>query len=1121
MNFSRRATRVLLVLGVLAALIAAAVLWLPSVAARQLTLHYLDEAGVSATIGDVDVDLFTGTVDVRNAKGQGPKGDGFSIDQLTFAVDYAPLLSKRLSLSTLAIENAALDIRRDIDNRLRIGGIPIASGDSGDSQPIEWGLALREVAVRGLRIHYMQPANGEQPAIDHEVVLNDSSARDVVTWQADNDVPLDANLRVGDSRIQLKGRITPFGEKVSGRFELQTEDFALDLLSPLTQARGLQRLTGTVDSDQQIDIDYAPSASLTIGIDGTADWQASALAMANGLALSGDRLSWQGQVQLDLLRPEGQPATVKSDGRLQVLGLALEQPEAFSLKQATGDWQGRTTTTLAADATRVTADGQLEASDVAMTAGAANRFETPALTWQGNTQAEIATDASVSVENEGRFSSERFDMALAGDTRIESRGLGWQGNIETTTGKTVQVDSDGTFDAQRLDISLAGSSTVSGRGVNWQGRVQADAAEAVEIDSDGKLKAERLDTTLAGDTRINGRQLDWNGTLKTVAGADIRVDSDGALKASQMNLQVPGSVELGITTMDWQGAFDVAAGSSTRISSDGRLDTRALSFAVPETATFQASAALWNGAMDFDIANQVSRRTRGRLIANTAQLTLPGQPIALAADRLVFHGDYSEQPAGNGELKLRMGGDIAAQSFALNNTTIGAPWVALRDAELDNLAIDGVDDIAFDTLNATGVRVLGDTDTSAAVLDATTASARGFELRALRDYRLSTLAIDGADIHIRHDDNGMGVMALYFGGGDEPQASANSTDSSSGAPSTYALDHLTLSGPSIAFTDVAVNPPVTLTGSTLELTADGLDTGNPDQDANFRLALDVGQYGHLDSRGTIAPLATGGMNMDLDAWLRSLALAPMSGYLNAAMGRRIAKGVADGTLNLEATDGQLDGNLDTTLSNFRLVETPNSETEIVFGISMDTALGLVRGQDDTIRFETAILGDVTNPYFSVRNLVREAVLAGLRTTIMSDYSPLGLLNKAKNALLNIGRSLVSKPVVFVPGKHYIRPEDRGYLGNIAQSMREKPGLRLTVQGHATPQDADAMSLFGGDTIDSGNEPALRKLAGQRASAVRDYLAARDVNPEHITLGEPVIDRETDASPEATFSLTGK
>jgi outer membrane protein OmpA-like peptidoglycan-associated protein len=415
---------------------------------------------------------------------------------------------------------------------------------------------------------------------------------------------------------------------------------------------------------------------------------------------------------------------------------------------------------------------------------------------------------------------------------------------------------------------------------------------------------------------------------------------------------------------------------------------------------------------------------------------------------------------------------------------------------------------------------MGDTDTSAAVLDADTASARGFELAGLRHYRLADLDVDGADIHVRRDDQGMGVMALYFED-DANDAGGGDTAASDSAPSTYTIDHLSLKAPAIGFTDVAVAPTVALSGSNLELSVNDLDTASPERDASYRLALDVGEYGHLDSRGTIAPLADGGMNMDLNAWIRSLALAPLSGYLNAAMGRRIARGVADGTLDLQATSGQLDGNLDTTLSNFRLVDEPNNETDIVFGISMDTALGLVRRRDDTIQFETSILGDVTNPYFSVRNLVREAVLAGLRTTIMSDYSPLGLLNKAKNALLDLGRSLVSKPVVFVAGKHYIRPEDRSYLINIAQSMREKPGLRLTIQGHATPQDADALSLLGGATIDSGNEGTLRQLARQRAAAVRDYLAARDVNPDHLTLAEPVIDREADARPEATFSLTGK
>jgi hypothetical protein len=177
---------------------------------------------------------------------------------------------------------------------------------------------------------------------------------------------------------------------------------------------------------------------------------------------------------------------------------------------------------------------------------------------------------------------------------------------------------------------------------------------------------------------------------------------------------------------------------------------------------------------------------------------------------------------------------------------------------------------------------------------------------------------------------------------------------------------------------------------------------------------------------------------------------------------------------------------------------------------------MVRRDSDIIRFETAILGDVTNPYFSIRNLVREAVLAGLRSTVLSDYSPLGLLNNAKKALFDLGRPLASKPVMFPAGRHYVRPQDRSYLSKIAQSMRRKPKLRLTIQGHATPQDADAMAGFPANLGNSAQ--SLTTLAEQRATAVRDYLAARDVDPDRLSLAKPKIEDSDNTQPRVTFNL---
>ncbi|WP_348765059.1 DUF748 domain-containing protein [uncultured Salinisphaera sp.] len=1071
MTFSRRTKGAIGALCVLAVLLAAALVWLPSIVVRQLTLHYLDQAGMTATIGDVDVNLFTGSVVYENAQASAAEGEQIAVGRLALTLEYAPLLSKRLVLTRLAIADSAIDIRRDADNTLRVGGYPlVASANSGQS--LSWGIAVKQLALAGIRLHYVQPAQGEQPAIDRELVLNDSSARDVVSWEQTNDVPMQADMSIGEGRIRLSGKVTPFGDRIAGHFELATQRFELALIDPLATGGVLREMRGLVDSDQRIDFEYDADNALDITIAGQSTGHGATLALDNGTRMRASQLAWQGNIQLALLRAAGQPATIASDGEIDAKGFSVENGDRLKLTQDTAHWQGKTQLTLAAEATQLDLDGQYRSAAPQLKSGSTT-VAAAQLDWTGQFAGEFGASASkLGIDGPIEAASPRVSSSTL---QARTPRLNWQGHIETALGDSMQVTTDG-----RL------------------------ATQAVSIDDD--------------DLQAKTQALDWRGTLRVAGANDI--DSDGRLRSDRIALSSPGALDMVLTAVDWQGNIDVDTAATTRIRSNGALDASAWTFDVPDTALFETDDLNWRGQTDFDIGRLFARSAKGRVIAKHARLDLPGQPIALRADRIVYNGAYSERPAG-GQLKLNMDGDMVAQNFAIQNTRLGAAWLSSRDTELFRLVVDGVDDIAFNSLNAKGVRVLDDTDSRVAVLQAISASARDFRLTDLAHYHLGELDIDEANIHIRRDDNGMGVMALYFGGDDETANAAQAGSGSSGVASTYKIDHLSLTGPQIVFNDISVTPNVSLRGSSLVLNVDGLDTGHPERDARFDLALDVGEYGHLDSRGSIAPLADGGLNMDVDAWLRSLALAPLSGYLNAAMNRRIAKGVADGTLNLAAQGGQLNGNLDTTLSNFRLVDTPNQETEIILGISMDSALALMRGQSDTIQFQTAILGDVTNPYFSIRNLVREAVLAGLRTAVMSDYSPVGLLNKAKNAVLSLGRSLASEPVFFVADKEYIRPDDRPYLGRIAQQMSRKPGLRLTIQGHATAQDAEAMAPDGEARITVDNEAELRRLAKRRAKSVRDYLAARDAPPAHIELAAPVIDRDGDARPRATLSITGK
>ncbi|MBS64476.1 DUF748 domain-containing protein [Salinisphaera sp.] len=1071
MTFSRRTKGALVALCVVAVLVAAALVWLPSIVVRQLTLHYLDQAGMSARIGDVDVNLFTGTVVYEDAQASAAEGEQIAVGRLAITLEYAPLLSKRLVLTRLAIANSAVDIRRTEDNTLRVGGYPILA-DPNSTQSLNWGIAVKQLALSGIRLHYVQPAQGEQPAIDRELVLNDSSARDVVSWEQTNDVPMQADMSIGEGRIRLSGRITPFGDRIAGHLEVVTHRFALELIGPLATGGGLRELTGLVDSDQRIDFEYDADNALDVTIAGQTTGHGSTLAMDNGTRMRASQLGWQGDIQLQLLRAEGQPSTIASDGKIDAKGFKVANGDSLDFAQNAVHWQGKTQLTLAADATQLTLDGQYQSTGPQLKSGATT-IAGEQLTWNGQFSGEFGANASQ---------------------------FGIDGSIDTASPRV----SGSSFD-------------VKTPGLNWQGKIDTALGEPMTVTTDGRLKTKPLSID-ADSLQASTDALDWQGKLRVAGAGDI--DSDGRLRSDRIALSSPDTLNMVFAAVDWQGKIDIDTAANTRVRSDGALDAAAWTFDVPQTALFETDDVSWRGQTDFDIGRLFARSARGRVIGKNATLDLPGQPIALRADRIVYNGAYSERPAG-GQLKLNMDGDMVAQNFAVQNTALDAAWLSSRDTELFRLVVDGVDDIAFDSLNAKGVRMLDDTDSSVAVLQAISASARDFRLTDLAHYHVGELDIDEANIHIRRDDGGMGVMALYFGSDEQGSQPSSGGDGASGTASTYRIDHLSLAGPQIVFNDVSVTPNVSLRGSSLVFNVDGLDTGHPERDARFDLALDVGEYGHLDSRGTIAPLAEGGLSMDVDAWMRSLALEPLSGYLNAAMGRRIAKGVADGTLNLAAQGGQLDGNLDTTLSNFRLVDTPNQETEIILGISMDSALALMRGQSDTIQFQTAILGDVTNPYFSIRNLVREAVLAGLRTAVMSDYSPVGLLNKAKNAVLSLGRSLASEPVFFVADQEYIRPDERPYLARIAQQMSRKPRLRLAIQGHATAQDAKAMAPAGEAVITADNEAELRRLAQRRAKSVRDYLAARDAPPAHIELAEPVIDRDPDARPRATLSITGK
>lgn len=747
----------------------------------------------------------------------------------------------------------------------------------------------------------------------------------------------------------------------------------------------------------------------------------------------------------------------------------------------------------------------------------------------------------LTLELDGRSRWRNAHLEAADGTRVRGDRLAWRGNemahLWQNHDQAGHITAKGRVELAGVRARRADQFDFRQQSATWNGQAEARLGGTnTRVTSNGRLTAEKTHLASSDGLALSSESEHLDGGLDfTLTPDETRIDTDGGFKASGLSFAIADTLDTQSAMLDWQGKTTIRlAGNGTHIHTRGSLDDDRLAFDVPETSHVTAEHVEWKGDMRMHSAAVVSRSARGRLTADHLHLSVPGKPIRMSAVEFGFDGRYAETPDNTGRaLHLTVTGNAHSHKMRVMNTAIEAPWVSLLETDATDIDIDGIDSIGLGELKVSGIRVLDDKDMSNRFMQAVTLDAKQFALHDLAHYSLHDLKIGDAIIHLRHNAHGLGVVSRFVnsmadsGHGDDHATSASDDHSSKGsddgasspaaaASTTLAVDHLHLSGPALTFVDTTTTPKVDIHGANLDLTVDGLNTARPDQKTRYTLGLDVGAYGHFDSRGWIAPRAPEGMHMSIKAWLRSLALPPLSGYLNAAMDRTIGNGVADGTLHLSATKGQIDGMLDTTVTNFRLSHNATEKTDIAFGISMDTALKLIRGRDDIIGFKTKLLGDISNPHFSLNNLVREGVLAGLRTALLSNYSPLGLLNNAKNFIRNLFRSVEDRPAIFAAGMHYVRPDDRRYLALIAKAMREHPGWKLHVSGHAVPADIAALKLE--DASPAERHRRLEKLARQRQEAARDYLTARNVIPTRIVTGAPTISDNDKTPPSASFSL---
>ena len=670
-----------------------------------------------------------------------------------------------------------------------------------------------------------------------------------------------------------------------------------------------------------------------------------------------------------------------------------------------------------------------------------------------------------------------------------------------------------------LDLALTATGTLGDAGL--------------ALRAGGRLEAS--DPTLATPVAITAKRLaldlhhaDWSGgRLDLAAGAeagDLRVKTTdggegsaaglkleiGTLSYDGTRLDLVGRLEGTAVAVGAQGGSGSAAGmtlDAARLVWDGKLDWQGglgltgIKLAVGDMNA-QPDSLAWSGRLTLDPkGGSPQGRAEGRLDLGPLRLALGD--IAVAHKHAVTEGWVEFGHVG--PAPLTAGLKLTTEGLRVSEPARGQGWLALERLDLSGIAAAADGGVAIERVLGTGLAALR--------RDGKAGYPWRIEARSLRldhlarngdgDMAAAEARVDGLTARVTRTRNGL--LGLPAAAKPSAPASPSAEDDTPG----LSLGRLTVGGDSkIVFEDGSSGETVRLEAQPVELSVVNLDSDHPDRDSGFDLKASIGEAS-IAAAGVARPFADP-VSGRIDGRITALELPPLSPYLAEALGVHLQTGHFDGTFKGGVVKGALDGKLNVNLSNlFIAPPDPNAPIAKKLDMPIETVLDLLRDGKDRIRLSLPIRGDLANPDLDISDAVAQAVAGALKSTVMTTlklaFPVVTLISMAVDA--EDQSRLALAPLAFAPGADDLSDDHRKTLTSVAELMRARPGLTLTLCGKADAVDwpplaerrrAAAKPLLARlermvgvqrDAADAGpaDHDALAGLADSRAAAAKEFL----------------------------------
>jgi len=917
-------------------------------------------------------------------------------------------------------------------------------------------------------------------------------------------------------------------------------------------ARAGERTLALDEVGYQGTVTAAGRDSLQVRTDGTLRL-AGLDAGAPAGSLRGASIRHEGTVTAELPRADGGTATLRAEGTIAAgAGEARRAQPADRISWKQIEWNG----TLALEpgdagaggAGALRAQGTLAAGPGEARRAGGDRLAWETVEWNGSLGLDPGPDAQ-QITHAGRLALGGLS-ARSGAREVSGRRLAWEGSVRLALGSEVSVDAEGALSARAASLAAPDALLrIAHEGLDWKGRwsvaVPSQPAGALAASHQGTLSLAAV-RMASGARELSEQSLEWEGTLRYRAqgdGPDASLHAEGALAGGGFEARSPGqALEIAHERLDWEGSVDVAwSADAISAGKRGRLALAGIRAVTGETVLEQERLA-WDGDVDVtlepasDRGPRVSARGAIESVALAAQIA---GGFEAGYQRLDWDGSVDFREAApsaglglTGELEIA---EVRVRHPAHNLLLLGA----------STLRVEGIGDAgsAPGTLHVARARIadvrvgqaaieaeLAEGDVPA-LFRAASVTLEELRLGALRDLAVGDVEVREGVLVVRRNDEGRWLLLedlLAAGGqgedggttaGADPDGGAGEDvgeDAGEGAGGTAVrIERLALAeGSRILFRDESVSPPYDVEVRLTQAELSDLDTDSPAQKSPLSLRARQGEYTEVALSGWIKPFAER-LTLHLEGDVNALEIPPLSSYTGNQLGYNLTSGQLNAELELGIEQGELDGDSRFVFNNISVApQDPKKMEDLTeqLSVPLDTALSLLRDEENNIRLSIPVSGDVADPQFDLSDAINQAVGNAMKAAAVG---VLKLALQPYGALITIATLAGEKagavrldPVEYPPGSDDPGAASTPYLEKLHELMGNRPELRIRLCGKATVSDRAEMfedRLAAAEGAAAAGEPA----AGASADGADEGAAptADDVPIHAAPAPEPVTEEE--------------